>query len=80
MSRRYRPGFVREAVAVLDAHGHAADIDLGAGGHVKISWLTNGRKRMLVVGHTPSDRRADKNARAMLRRLLRADGGEGARS
>jgi hypothetical protein len=73
MTRRHRSAFVREAVAVLDAHGHAADIDLGASGHIKIKWVTNGRKRFLVLGQTPSDCRADKNARATLGRLLREE-------
>jgi hypothetical protein len=72
--RRHLPAFVEEAVATLGAHGHAADVDLGGSGHVKIRWIgTSGRKRFVVVGATPSDCRADKNARATLRRILREE-------
>jgi hypothetical protein len=69
----HRSPFVREAVAALGARGHAVDVTIG-GRHLKISWVVQGRKRLLVVGQTPSDRRADKNARATLRRLLREEG------
>jgi hypothetical protein len=73
MGRRRPPAFIREAVAVLDAHGHAADIDIAGSGHFKITWTTRGQKRVFVLGRTPSDRRADNNARAILRRLLREE-------
>jgi hypothetical protein len=69
--RRYAP-FAREAIVILGEHGHAADIDT-AGKHFKIFWQVNGRKRLLVIAKTPSDRRADLNARSTLRRLLREE-------
>ena len=40
--------------------------------HAKIFWNSGGR-RHLVVGKTPSDYRAAANARAVLRRILRAE-------
>jgi hypothetical protein len=70
MSRRHSE-LTREAVVVLAEHGYAADVD---GKHVKIRWLQNGRKHLLVIAKTASDRRAAANSRAMLRRLLEAEG------
>jgi hypothetical protein len=75
MSRRRHSRFVEEAIATLGEHGHAADIDLAASGHIKIRWVANGQRRFLVLGASPSDRRADKDARSTLRRLLREEGG-----
>jgi hypothetical protein len=74
--KRRRSAFVEEAIATLGEHGHAADIDIGSSGHLKIRWITaSGHRRFLVVGQTPSDHRADANARAILRKLLREEGG-----
>jgi|HubBroStandDraft_2_1064218.scaffolds.fasta_scaffold231639_3 hypothetical protein len=69
MSRRRPPVPVREAVAALTSAGHAADVDL-AGGHYKISWTAAGRRHLLVLSRSPSDRRAQANSRSLLRRLL----------
>jgi hypothetical protein len=68
MSRRHPP-VVREAIATLGERGHAADVDLD-GTHFKIRWVADGRKHLLVVSRTPSDRRASANSRTILRRLL----------
>jgi hypothetical protein len=75
MSRRRYPPFVHEATAVLGEHGYSADVDLGGAGHFKITWIAHdGRQRLFVVARTSSERRADANARATLRRLLREEG------
>jgi hypothetical protein len=71
MSRRRSP-LVDDAVAVLSASGHAADVDLD-GAHIKVRWVANGRKHLLVIARTPSDRRACANSRSALRRLLRQE-------
>lgn len=71
MTRRYP--LVDQAVAVLASHGHAADVDLDGRTHLKIRWVANGRKHLLVVSRSPSDRRAQANSRALLRRLLKAE-------
>jgi hypothetical protein len=73
MTRRRHPPLVREFVVALARHGRAADVDLGASGHFKITWLANGHKRFITLGASPSDYRADRNARATLRRLLREE-------
>jgi hypothetical protein len=64
------PTLVRNAVAVLTKRGHVADVDLD-GRHYKVSWVAEGRKRLLVIAKTPSDHRVGKNCAAQLRRLLR---------
>jgi hypothetical protein len=70
MTRRHPP-MLREAIAVLSEHGHVADVDLGGGaGHFKIHWVANGRRHLLVISRSPSDRRAQANSRATLRRLI----------
>jgi hypothetical protein len=72
MARRL-PAPVRVAIAVLAAHSRAADVDLN-GSHIKIRWIADdGRHRLLVLAHTPSDHRADINARCLLNRLLRQE-------
>lgn len=74
MSRRRLPQPVREAVAVLAAHGRAADVDLD-GAHIKIKWVSSdGRSRLLVIARSSSDHRADINNRCLLKRLLREEG------
>jgi hypothetical protein len=70
MTRRRPPFSVREAVAALAVHGHAADVDLD-GAHLKVRWIVNGRRHLLVIARSPSDCRAQANSRATLRRLLR---------
>ena len=72
MTRR-QPDLVREAVIALAERGHVADVDLSGAGHFKVRWIANGRRHLLVVSRTPSDRRSAANARALLRRLLHAE-------
>jgi hypothetical protein len=69
MSRRRYSPLAREAIVILGERGHAADVDT-AGKHIKIFWAVGGRKHLLVLARTPSDHRADANARSTLRRLL----------
>ena len=73
--RRLRlPEPVRMAVAILDEHGRTADVDLGNGARVKIRWISSdGRHRLLVLAHSPSDHRANANARATSKRILRQE-------
>jgi hypothetical protein len=74
MTRCRPPVLIREAVAALSAHGHSSvDVDL-AGGHYKVTWTAAGRRHLLVLARSPSDRRAQANSRATLRRLLREEG------
>ena len=72
MSRRRPPVLIREAVATLASAGHSVDVDL-TGGHYKVSWTAAGRRHLLVLSRSPSDRRASANGLATLRRLLRAE-------
>ena len=69
MTRRHPP-VVREAIAAIAEHGHAADVDLAGSGHFKISWEAGSRRPLFVLSRSPSDRRCAANARAVLRRLL----------
>jgi hypothetical protein len=72
MSRR-SSDLVREALAVLGERGHTADLDLD-GKHLKIRWVANGRRHLLVISRSPSDCRSHANSRATLQRLLRQRG------
>jgi hypothetical protein len=69
VSRRRPPVLLREAVAAIGAHGHAVDVDVHSANY-KITWQANGRRLLLVVARSPSDRRSAANARSVLRRLL----------
>jgi hypothetical protein len=71
MARR-QPELVHEAIVVLAEHGYAADVDLD-GKRFKVSWLQNGRRRLLVISKTPSSRHAATSSRATLQRLLREE-------
>jgi hypothetical protein len=64
---------VRDAVALLRAHGFAPTVSNG-GRHLRIRWLDQGRRYTLVVPRNPSDQRARLNSRAVLRRILRTNG------
>jgi hypothetical protein len=65
---------VRDAVALLQDHGFAATVSNG-GKHVRVRWLDQGRRYTLYVPSTPSDHRARLNSRAVLKRILRSNGG-----
>jgi hypothetical protein len=77
MTHRRPPLSVRECVIALSRVGHVADVDLD-GAHFKVRWVANGKRHLLILSRSPSDWRSPANARATLRRLLRADEGEGA--
>jgi hypothetical protein len=63
---------VAEAVVVLAEHGLDADLDL-CSRHFKVRRTAHGRRRLLIISKTPSDRHAAVLSRAQLKRLLRAD-------
>ena len=68
---RRQPPLVKDAVAVLGARGRAVDVDVD-GKHLKLRWVSNaGRRQLLVIARSPSDRRAGKNVQAILKRMLR---------
>jgi hypothetical protein len=71
--RRRPPAIAREAIAILAANGRAGDIDW-EGAHLKIRWVADGRKHMLVVSRSPSSRSAGVKSRATLLRMLREEG------
>lgn len=74
MSRRRLPEPVRMAIAILGEHNRTADVDLANGSHVKIRWVSNnGRKQLFVLARAPNEHRANANARATLRRILREE-------
>ena len=64
---------VCEAVEILTAHGFTPTVSNGR--HIKIRWFDRARRFTLIVPATPSDHRARLNSRAVLRRILRANGG-----
>jgi hypothetical protein len=71
---RHRPNpLVLEALDMLKARGLVPVVRNG-GKHFKVGWFDRGRRFLLIVPRTPGDRRSALNSRAMLRRLLRADG------
>jgi hypothetical protein len=60
---------VDEAVTLLIERGFKPVIKQGR--HYKVQWMDNGNRRMLVIARSPSDFRAVRNNRAVLRRLIR---------
>jgi hypothetical protein len=67
--RRLRNELVREAIAAVVARGFTPAVRNG-GKHFKVSWVANGRRRVLVISQSPSNRKARVQSRAVLRRLL----------
>jgi hypothetical protein len=64
------PPLVRDALAQLAAHGLTGNVEPGP--HFKVRFVDHhGRKRLLVISKSPSDRGAAKKNRSQLRRLLR---------
>lgn len=60
-----------EALVMIRAHGFEPRVVRNR--HYKVSWLDRyGRTRLLVISFSPSDRRAQMQSRALLRRLLAA--------
>jgi hypothetical protein len=66
---------VHDAVALLRAHGFAPTVSNG-GRHLRIRWVDQGRRYTLFIPASPGDVRARLNSRAVLRRILRANGGK----
>jgi hypothetical protein len=62
-----------ETLATLDAAGIKPDVRHGK--HIKVTWHdAAGRRRILVISISPSDYRALRQNRALLRRLLNQTG------
>ena len=59
---------VDEAVTLLIERGVKPVVKQGR--HYKVQWMDSGHRRLLVIARTPSDFRAMRNNRAILRRLL----------
>jgi hypothetical protein len=65
---------VHDAVTLLRSHGLVPKVSNG-GKHVRVRWFDHGRRYTLIVPASPSDQRARLNSRAVLRRILRSNGG-----
>ena len=65
---------VHDAVTLLRDRGFVPTVSNG-GKHVRVRWFDRGRRYTLYVPATPSDHRARLNSRAVLRRILRSNGG-----
>jgi hypothetical protein len=64
------PPLVRDALTELAEHGLAGEVEQGP--HYKVRFRDrHGRKCLLVIARSPSDRRVFKQNRSVLRRLLR---------
>jgi len=66
---------VRDAVAMLRDRGFVPTVSNG-GRHLRVRWFDHGRRFTLYIPASPSDHRARLNSRAVLRRILRANGGQ----
>jgi hypothetical protein len=64
---------LRDQLAEIEAHGLAiASVKFGK--HLKIDLVApDGRKTLLILSKTPSDRRAAAKVRSQLRRFARAE-------
>jgi hypothetical protein len=53
---------------------HGASVKLGTtnGGHVRATFVVGAKRADIIVAATPSDWRASRNNRALVRRVLRA--------
>jgi len=65
---------VDDAVALLKSRGFTATVSNG-GKHMRVRWFDHGRRFTLYIPASPSDHRARLNSRAVLKRILRANGG-----
>jgi hypothetical protein len=64
---------LRETLATLGAAGIKPDVRQGK--HIKVTWHdAAGRRQVLVISMSPSNRRAIYRNRALLRRLLNQTG------
>ena len=64
---------VRDAVTLLRDRGFVPIVSNG-GKHMRVRWFNGGRRFTLFIPSTPSDKRARRNSRATLRRILRKNG------
>jgi hypothetical protein len=60
---------VLEALDTLKARGFTPVVKNG-GKQFKITWVDSGRRYLLVISRSPSSFRAERNSRALLKRLL----------
>jgi hypothetical protein len=65
---------VHDAVTLLRGHGFVPTVSNG-GKHLKVRWLDQGRRYTLVISQSPSNQNARLKSRAVLRRILRGNGG-----
>jgi len=65
---------VDDAVAMLRDCGFVPTVSNG-GKHTRVRWFDHGRRFTLYIPATPSDHRARLNSRAVLKRILRRNGG-----
>ena len=65
---------VHDAVTLLRDHGFVPTVG-SSGQHVRVRWFDQGRRFTLFIPASPSDHRARLNSRAVLRRILRSNGG-----
>jgi hypothetical protein len=65
---------VDDAVNLLRDRGFVPTVSNG-GKHTKVCWHDMGRRFTLYIPATPSDHRVRLNSRAVLRRILRGNGG-----
>jgi hypothetical protein len=66
---------VIEALDTLKARGFVPVVQNG-GKHFKIRWVDHGRRYLLVISRSPSSFRAERDSRALLRRLLNNGGAQ----
>ena len=65
---------VHDAVVMLRDRGFVPTVSNG-GKHVRVRWVDDGRRYTLYIPASPSDHRTRLNSRAVLRRILRNNGG-----
>jgi hypothetical protein len=65
---------VDDAVRLLRDHGFTPAVSNG-GKHTRVRWFDGGRRYTLYVPASPSDHRARLNSKAVLKRILRRNGG-----
>ena len=68
---------IDDAVSLLRDHGFTPTVSNGGSGHRKIRWADRGRRYMLVVSQSPSDRNTRRASLSTLRRILRTNGMQG---
>lgn len=65
----------RRAIEIeLARYGLRPQYETIRGGHVRVTWRTPGGEQSMITATSPSDWRAPRNARAVVRRKLRQAG------